>query len=230
MTTFNFEASDEIYVDTSGDEVSIRFGSNHLFLKPTSSGFSATNDWNNRHFTLAFDENSLLYHVTREDIDDKQSGKKAVPPEEFVAELYTYIRSLAPAYPRDRLDFDFVGRLDMEAMKDFLRRNSIIEDSDDGVSVDNQRGVATAASVEEDPAALREFLQENLIDVSAERAFDPLSGENIYFYPSTKGVKILFVFPDDYVSVTTAAELFEFAENAGGSQIMNHVIRSVSTQ
>ena len=64
----NFDPAENIHVEANDDGVKVRFSGETLALNATSTGFSVTNDWNNRHFTLAFDESSLLYHLTHEDI------------------------------------------------------------------------------------------------------------------------------------------------------------------
>ncbi|MBV0924763.1 hypothetical protein KTS45_11190 [Halomicroarcula limicola] len=133
MTTFNFNPGSDIHVDTASDNVTIRFGTDMFGINPTTSGFSVTNDWNSRHFTLAFDEKSILYHVTREDDDDRTSGKKALPPEEFIAEIYGYIRSIATPVPKDHLNFEIVGRADMTEMENYLKDKNVARETNVGL-------------------------------------------------------------------------------------------------
>jgi hypothetical protein len=73
---------------------------------------SVTNDWNNRHFTLAFDEDSIFYHVTREDSESDGSGNEGVLPEHFITEIYGYVRSIDPPVPADQLQcvIEYVSR------------------------------------------------------------------------------------------------------------------------
>ncbi|SIS20735.1 hypothetical protein SAMN05421752_1293 [Natronorubrum thiooxidans] len=228
MTVFNFDPSSDIYVDTTNDNVTIRFDGDTFGVTPTTNGFSATNDWNSRHFTLAFDENSILYHVTREDDDDRTSGKKAVPPEEFVAEIYGYIRSVATPVPEGHLSLDIVGRADMDEMENYLRDKDVAHDTDAGLRIDDEERENLVSELNENPAALGDFYQRVLDPVSFDDAIDPESGENIFFYPTANAIMMLFMFPDEYVGVTTANEVLTFADHAGGSQVMDHVLRSMS--
>lgn len=230
MVTFNFDFGANIYVNNNGDKLSIRFGSDTLCFNPTTDGFSATNDWNNRHFTLAFDENSILYHVTREDLDDRTSGKKGLSPEEFVAELYGYIRSLAPPIPEEQVDLDFVGRLDIEKARAYLKKEGIIRNTNTGLTVDNEGGSKFVESLHENPNSLGKFYQEAFVPIPIDEALDPESGEHVYFYPTPRMIRMLFPFPDGYVGVTTARKVLTFADHAGGSQIIDHVLRAVSTE
>lgn len=231
MIVFNFDLGADIHVNNTEDNLSVRFGSESLYFNPTTDGFSVTNDWNNRHFTLVFDESSILYHVTREDIDDRQSGKKALPPEEFVAELYSYIRSLALPQPAEQLQrsLDFVGRLNMERTKSYLKEEGMIRDTDTGLVVDHERCSEFVESLTENPSSLGNFYQEAFIPVPIDKVLDPESGENVYFYPTPREIRMFFPFPNGYVGVTTAREVLTFAEHARGSQIIDHVLRAVST-
>lgn len=134
MTTFDPDPGRDIHVKTDDDGVTIQFGAETLCLAKTTDGFSITNDWNSRHFTLAFDDNSVLYHLTRESDNDRQSGKHAMAPEEFIAEMYGYIRSIATPVLIDDLDFEFVGRVDVDEVRAVLLENGIITDTDRGLS------------------------------------------------------------------------------------------------
>jgi len=228
VTEYNFNPGSDIYIDTNDDNVTIRFDGDTFGINSTTSGLSLTNDWNSRHFTLAFDENSILYHVTRENDDDRRSGKGGMPPEEFVTELYGYVRSLATPVPEDQLDFDFVGRADVEAMSDYLKEKNVVRDTNSGLQVDNDQRTELEETLNDDSAALGGIYQKVLDPVPFDEAIDSDSGENIFFYPTTNAILILFMFPDKYIGVTTAHEVLQFTDVAGGSQIMDHVLRSMS--
>lgn len=230
MTAFNFDPGSDIHIDTNGDELLIHFDGDTFGINKTTSGFSFTNDWNKRHFSLAFDQNSILYHVTREDDDDRKSGKRGVSPEEFVAEIYGYVRSLAPPVPKDQLPFDFVGRADMEEMHDYLKDKRVVLDTDVGLQVDTNRRAELGETLNNHPAALGKLYQRVLHPVPVEDAINPKSGENIFIYPTPNALFVLFMFPDQYIGVTTAHQVLEFADVAGGSQIIDHVLRSMSRQ
>ncbi|NHN64333.1 hypothetical protein G9463_13645 [Haloarcula sp. JP-Z28] len=225
---FNFDPGSDIYVDTTNDNVTIRFDGDTFGINPTTNGFSATNDWNSRHFTLAFDENSILYHVTRENDNDKTSGKKAVPPEEFVAEIYGYIRSIATPVPEDRLNLSIVGQADIDEMESYLKDKGVARSTGAGLQVDNNEREKLVNELNEKPAALGSLYRRVLDPVSFDEATDPESGENIFFYPTADAIIMLFMFPDKYVGITTANEVLRFVDYAGGSQIIDHVLRSMS--
>ena len=54
------------------------------------------------------------------------------------------------------------------------------------------------------------------------------SGEHIYAYPVLDRVYLLFRFPDGYIGVTTVQHVANFASIAGGSQMVDHLLRSMS--
>lgn len=230
MSAFNFDPGANIHVDRNDDGVKVRFGGDTLGFNATSNGFSVTNDWNNRHFTLSFDENSILYHITREDIDDRKSGKGNLPPEEFVAEIYGYIRSLAHPVPEDHLDLDFVGSVDVDKMRAYLEDHKVLHDTKDGLQVDGKKKTELETKLNEDRKARGELYQQVLNPIPFESAKSEDSGENIYLYPTKDEIFVLVFFPDRYIGVTTVRGVIGFATIAGGSQVMDHVIRAMSVE
>lgn len=230
MSAFNFAPESDIYVNTDDDNVTVRFGGDTFALNPTSSGFSVTNDWNNRHFTLSFDDNSILYHVTRESDDDRMSGKQSLPPEEFVAEIYGYVRSVATPVPEDDLSLDYLGKADVEDMQVYMEDKGVVKETESGIEVDSDERTALAEKLNRDSSALNEMFNRVLTPVPVEEATDPESGENIYFFPTATAIFIFVMFPDGYVGVTTASEVLAFDEVAAGSQIMDHMIRSMGPE
>jgi len=232
VTAFNFDPSSNVHVDTTSGNITISFDGDTFGITPTTNGFSVTNDWNDRHFTLAFDENSILYHITREGDDDRSSGKEAVAPEEFVAEIYGYIRSIATPIPkdhlRDHLNLDFVGRADIEQLENYLRDKDVASDIDVGIQIDNKKREELVNELNDNPVALGELYQRVLDPVEFDEAVNPESGEHIFFYPTTDTIFVLFMFPDKYVGVTTAKEVLTLVDHAGGSQIMDHVLRAMA--
>jgi len=228
VNVFNFNPGADVYVDRDDDGVKIRFDGETFGLNPTSSGFSITNDWNNRHFTLGFDENSVLYHITRETDGDRGNAAGNIPPSEFIAEIYGYIRWLVPPVPEDKLDLDFVGKADPDEMREFLKERDVIRETSSGLQISNSDRAKAVDTFTDNPEKLGEFYQRVLTAIPFEEAKDPDSGDQVYFYPTVDSVRILFTFPDGYIGVTTAKEALKIAENAGGSQIMNHLLRSLS--
>lgn len=230
MNAFNFAPESDIYVNTEDDNVTVRFNGDTFALNPTSSGFSVTNDWNNRHFTLGFDENSILYHVTRESEDDRMSGKQRMPPAEFVAELYVWVRSIALPIPKNEVPLDYVGRADVDEMQEYMIDKGVVTETKSGIEVDSDERTALVERLNRDQSALNEMFNRVLTPVPIEDATDPESGEHVYFFPTAGAILILVMFPDGYVGVTTASEVFAFDEVASGSQIMDHMLRSMDKE
>lgn len=143
MDIFKFHEAvvDSIDLKATGDGAEIRFDGNTLCFNLTSDhrGYSITNDWNDRHFTIGFDEESILYHLTREDIGDRRSRSGNMSRSEFVAEMYGYIRSVAHPVPKSNLDFELVGKIDMDATKEYMRNEEVVEYSDSGLTVNNSK-------------------------------------------------------------------------------------------
>ncbi|ELY46657.1 hypothetical protein [Natronorubrum sulfidifaciens] len=231
MNTFNIEntLAESIHVDTTKDGAELRFDGNTLGFKPSSNrrGYSITNDWNNRHFTIGFNENSVLYHLTREDLDDRESGKGNMQRGEFVAEMYGYVRSLAHPVHEDNVEFDLVGAFDLDAAREYMEEQGVIEYTNTGLTVDNTRENRLIDELEENPAKVGELLTEVLNPVP----FDEIrgSGEIVFARPSYDRIELVFLYPNEYVGIVRARDLFERLVYGGGSQIIDHVLRSVTT-
>lgn len=225
MSAFKPGFGDNIHVEHHDDGVNVHFGEDTVGFNQTSDGISVTPDWNNRHFTLAFGEDSILYHITREDLDDRRSGK-SLRRDEFVEEMYGYVRSVAWGIPFEKLDVEMVGKLDMDEMRDYLEENGAISDTNSGMRVDDESTSELIENIQNDPAELGRVLRRVLDPVSVEEARD--GGEHIFLYPNPFNLYVLVFYPDDYVGITTLQEITSFWEFAGGSQLMDHVIRTIS--
>ncbi|MBV0924764.1 hypothetical protein KTS45_11195 [Halomicroarcula limicola] len=94
--------------------------------------------------------------------------------------------------------------------------------------MDEEERAGLVGELNENPAGLGKVYQRVLDAVPFDEAADPEGGENIFFYPTANAIIMLFIFPDEYIGVTTASEVVTFIEHAGGSQIMDHIIRSMS--
>lgn len=221
MSTFNFGT---IEVERKDGEVLVHFDGDTLGFVSTSDGFSITNDWNNRHFALGFGENSVLYHLTREDID-KRFGKSHLSPSEFVAEMYGYVRAKAPVVPIDEVPSDVVGKIDMDSLRAYLKEASVLYGKSDGITVEGEWASELAEELASDPRKLAEFYKRVLEPVNLEDAKE--SGENIFVYPTMNEIFVLLFYPDDTIGVTTVRELSDLATIAGGSPIVDHVMRSI---
>lgn len=230
MIVFNFDIEGQIHVETTSEETVIRFGEQGLYLNPasTGSGYSITNDWNDRHFTIGFDDNSVLYHLTREDINDSESGKGDMKPEEFIAELYGYIRWLAPPVPEDRIDLELVGMVDSDAVREYLQNENIVESTEQGITIEPENQADLFDKFEENPEKMGQLLGEVLESIAFNDIRD--SGEIIFVRPHLEGVTLLFLYPDGYVGIADAETLFQRLNQAGGSQIIDHLLRSVGVQ
>ncbi len=226
-----FDFTDGIHIDTSEDkEVKIQFDEQTLGVVHGggTTGYSITNDWNNRHFTIGFNENSILYHVTREDIDDRMSGKQSINRSEYVAELYGYVRWIAPPIPKDRVPFDIVGILDFEATKQYFTEKQVVEYTDDGLSVDFDKEETLITDLIDNPGEVGELFETILDSVSFDNIRD--SDEIVFFRPSATKLHIIFLYPGEYVGVVEAQEFFKALEGGGGSQIIDHAIRSIAIE
>lgn len=231
MNTFNIEdtIADEIYVDTTEDGVEIRFGENTLGFEPSSNrqGYSITNDWNERHFTIGFRENSVLYHLTRENNGDRKAGKGNMQRAEFVAEMYGYVRSLAHPVHEDHVDFELVGKFDVDAAKEYMEEQGVVESTSSGLTVDNSRENQLIDELGENPAKTGELMSEVLDPVPFNEIRE--SDEIVFVRPSHERISLVFLYPNEYVGIVKARDLFEKLMDGGGSQIIDHVLRSVTT-
>jgi len=228
---FNFEFAEELLVDTSTDgEVHLRFNDRNLGIVSggDSDGYMITNDWNNRHFTLGFNEDSILYHITREDLENEKSGRESISYAGYVAELYGYFRTIADAIPEDQIDWELVGVLDVEAARDYLKELDILEENKEGLRTDFENKNKIMGKFASNPSKIGELLNEVLDPV----AFDGMRDhdESVFFRPVYGGVYILVPYSGEYVGVTTVDELHQvLLEGGQGSQIIDHVIRSIAT-
>jgi len=231
VNIFNIEntIAESIHVDTTEDGAELRFDGNTLGFKPSSNrrGYSITNDWNNRHFTIGFNENSVLYHLTREDLDDRESGKGNMQRGEFVAEMYGYVRSLAHPVHEDNVEFELVGAFDIDAAREYMKEQGVIEYTNTGLTVDNTQENRLIDELEENPAKVGELLTEVLNPVPFEEMRE--SGEIVFARPSLDRLDLVFLYPHGYVGIVSAKELFERLVHGGGSQIIDHVFRSITT-
>ena len=230
MIDFKFHDAviDSIHVDTTEDGAKIQFDGNTLGFNPSADhqGYSITNDWNNRHFTIGFGEGSVLYHLTREDLDDRKAGKGNMSREEFVTEMYGYVRSIAHPIPEDHVDFELVGTFDLDAAKKYMDERGVVEYTSSGLTVDNSRQNQLIEGIKKNPAKFGELLTEVLDPVPFDEIRD--SDEIIFVRPSYDGIHLVFIYPKDYVGIVKARDLFERLVDGGGSQLIDHVLRSVT--
>lgn len=232
MNVFKFHEAviDSIAVEATDDGAEIRFDGNTLGFNPSSDnrGYSITNDWNDRHFTIGFDEESILYHLTREDIGDRKSGSGNMSRSEFVAEMYGYIRSVAHPVPESNLDFELVGKLDIDATKEYMKNERVVEYSDSGLTVNSSKQNDLIDKMIDKPAKLGDLFNNILEPVKFNEMRN--CGELIFVRPSNTGVSVLILYPNNYVGVVEAQNLLERLVSGGGSQLIDHAFRSVTSE
>lgn len=242
VTEFNYDQLFDIDVVSDDDGIRVHFEEDTVGINPNanSGGFSITPDWNNRHFTLAFSEDSVLYHLTHEGAENgERPGEGDLQPEAFIADVYGAVRALGPVFPADRLGIESVGRPDFEEIESYLEDEGVIQRSSTGVSVDRGRKDRLITDMNEKPGLKYEFYERVLTSVEIEDAVD--SGENIFVVPAMDAVYLLFFFPDEYVGVVELREFYVVLElMAGlrkdesglgtGSQVLNFLSHALSHQ
>lgn len=205
MIDFNFEPTDYFTVRTTDDGTEIRFDEHTLGVVPTSTGYSITNDWNNRHFTIGFTDKLVLYHLTREDISDRGSGKRAMSRAEFIAELYAWVRAFAYEVKEDDLSLDFVGILDLDSVRDSFIDEGIAIEADGGLDIDMAKEKDLVTKIVNQPQLHDDLLGDVFTPLDVSEMRD--SGETIFFYPTKEDVKILFLYPIDRVGIASGRDL-----------------------
>lgn len=232
MDVFKFHDAvvDSISVKTTDDGAEIRFDGNTLGFNPSSDnrGYSITNDWNDRHFTIGFGEESILYHLTREDIGDRKAASGNMPRSEFVAEMYGYVRSVAHPVPETNFDLELVGKVNIEATKEYLKNEDVVEYSDSGLTVDSSAQNNLIDQIMDNPAKLGEMFNNILepVEFDEMRDYDEL----IFVRPHNTGVSLLVLYPNNYIGVVEAHNLLERLTSGGGSQIIDHALRSITSE
>lgn len=240
MVTINSDSPLKVNIENDGEDgFKVHFNEDTLGFNPNKSdnGYSLTPDWNNRHFTLAFSEDSVLYHLTQEGTEEERHGEGDLSPEAFIADVYIAIRSLGPVVPTDRIDIDEVGKPDFDEIEEYLVDKNIITKTEHGVDIDRKKKEKLVTAINENISLKYEFYQRVLESVSTEDAKE--SGESIFVVPDVEEVYILFFFQDGYVSVTEVREFYAMLEsisgqrnegsNSGlGSQVMHLLFKSLS--
>jgi hypothetical protein len=107
MTAFNYDSLFEVWYEEDGEGgYNVHFHEDTLGINPNKedSGYSLTPGWNDRHFTLAFSEDSVLYHLTQEGIlEGERIGEGDLQPRAFIADVYGAVQVLGPVIPADNL-------------------------------------------------------------------------------------------------------------------------------
>ncbi|WP_135536453.1 hypothetical protein [Halostella pelagica] len=217
MTAFNYNPIFDIDVVSDDDGIRVHFDEDTLGINPNANrgGFSLTPDWNNRHFTLAFSENSVLYHLTHEGSENgERPGEGDLQPEAFIADVYGAVRALGPVIPADRLEIESVGNPDFDEIESYLEEKDVIQRSSTGVSVNRGRKDRLISDLNQKPGMKYEFYERVLNYVSLNEAVD--SGEHIFVVPTMDAVYLLFFFPDEYVGVVELRQFYVVLEMMAG--------------
>lgn len=131
MIQFNADTLLDVRVENDNGSVEVHIGDDTLRFNPNEedSGYSITPDWNDRHFTLAIKQDSVLYHITR-DGDEERSGEGNRQPEDLIVDVYLAFRALGPALPAERLPLSIVGNPDREAIEKYLQEKMLSRRTD----------------------------------------------------------------------------------------------------
>jgi hypothetical protein len=227
---FNPDWLTDISVVRRDDQVLLEVGEDTLGVNPTSDGYSLTPDWNNRRFTLAITEESVLYHLTEESVEKKRGNEGNIAPESFIAEIYGAVRTIAPLYPVSHLleesDFAQVGKISFDAIEEYLKEAEVIELTESGVEVDAEKKNKLQRAYAESQSVRKRFLDEVLSLIPASEMVE--SGEQLFILPDKNYFPILLLlFPDEYVGVTRPPELFFAIENMTGSRSVDLLIQTL---
>lgn len=120
-----------------------------------------------------------------------------------------------------------VGAFDLDAAKEYMEVQGVIEYTSSGLTVDNSRENQLIDELEESPAKIGELMNEVLDPMPFDKIRE--NDEIVYARPSSGHIDLIFLYPHEYVGVVRARNLLERLESGGGSQIIDHVLRSVTT-
>lgn len=207
----------DVDIERHDDGIRVHFDEDTLGvnLNADDSGFSLTPDWNDRHFTLAFSEDSALYHLTHEGSEDgERPGEGDLQPEALIADVYGAVRALGPVLPAERLGIESVGRPDFDEIESYLKEKGVVEMSSTGVSVNQSKKERLISGMDRSAETKYEFYEQVLDTVSLEEAVD--SGEHIFVVPEMDAVYLLFFFPDEYVGVVELRQFYAVLEGMSG--------------
>lgn len=242
MITINYNSPISVKIEDIEDGgFNLHFNEDTLGFNPneTNNGYSLTPDWNNRHFTLAFSENSVLYHLTREGTEEERPGEGDLHPEAFISDVYVAIRSVGSLIPADRIELDEVGKPDFDQIEEYLVDKGVISRTKAGIDINREKQGELVSALNQSIKLKYEFYQEVLDSISLEDA--EKSGENIFVVPDIEEAYLLFFFPDGYVSVAEVREFYKMLETlsgyrgdsskvGSGSQVMNFLSRALLNQ
>jgi hypothetical protein len=76
--------------------------------------------------------------------------------------MYRYVRSIARAVHENHVDFDLVGAFDVDAAREYMEEEGVIEDKGSGLTVDNDRNDQLIDEMGENPAKVGDLLSKAL--------------------------------------------------------------------
>jgi len=115
----------------------------------------------------------------------------------------------------------------MSEVRVWLKEERIVQNTQKGLQVNSKRKIELEKKLNEKDEALGELYQRVFEPVPLDKARE--EGDMIFVYPTVDYLLVLVFYPD-YIGITTAREILEFAKLARGSQLMDHVIRSLSIE
>lgn len=241
MTVFNDGPLFDIRIEDKDDGgLRLHFADDTVGLNTTTEdpGFSLTPDWNDRHFTLAIPEESVLYHVTEEGVETNagdRPGEGNLQPGAFIADVYGALRALGPVMPVDHLPVDDVGKPNFDQIKEYLIANGVLQDTEAGFTVDQARKERLVSRFTVEARHKYEFYEHILDWVTIDEAV--ASNRVVYVAPDINAVWLLVFFNDEYVSVVQLREFYATlemlaglreSEGSTGSQTLHYLSRALN--
>lgn len=225
MIDFNPLPAEDISVE-SDDGVRVHFAENTLGYNYTADGISITPDWTSRRFTLAFPKDSVLYHVTQEGVEEKRGNEGNVTTSEFIADVYTGVRAIGDLIPKDYLEIEYLGVIELEEIREYLREEDVLTREKGHLTVNGERRAKLEDRLRTDPMALFEFYTRALDFYPKEDAFG--TGEHFFAVPGLNELFLVFRFPDDYVAVIEIRDLLDVTETLTGSRVFDMLLQTIS--
>ena len=227
MTAFNSPEFPDISVERDEDEVRIYSDNDTIGIDPSSNGFSVTNDWNDRHFSLSVKDESILYELSKDgDLSDDYEHGGKVPPESFFADLYTAVRGLGPGRPIEHMEYDEVGKPEFSRIRDFLVESGIIDIDAKNMEVDESRMDALGTLYSISPkwrAIVNNYVLE---PISVEEARE--ADECIFAVADRKNrLYAIIFFEDGYYSEVPVERLIDVFTSGSGSEVFDVINSSL---
>ncbi|MFC4406289.1 hypothetical protein [Haloarchaeobius iranensis] len=228
MKEFN-RLTDSVEIIEREESVLLRINDSTLGVNFSTDGFVLTPDWNSRHFTLAITDESVLYHMVREDEDDRTGGEGDLQPEGFVADMYTAIRALTPLEPVSETGIQQVGRINVDEAEGWLRDQAVIEGEGRDFTIDNERKNELEFEYNNVTSVRRDFATRFLEVIPLEDAIE--SGEIVFgAVDEDYYLYFVFLFPDRYIGIVRPNKLLNIMSHLRGSSVFHYLQRSMTDE